>query len=331
MPKLAGKEVSRTGLGLMRLTLPGSVVPDETAFPVLRASLECGVNVWNAADFYGTPDNNSLHLLHRYFTTYPEDAEKVVLSVKSGIADMRTLTMDSSPDAVRRSVDRANAILAGTKKIDLFGPARVDPKVPIEETVAALAELVAQGKIGGIQLSEVRAETIRRASAITKIDMVEAEISLWATDVFENGVATTCGELGIVLEAHTPLGAGMLTGKIKSLDDMAPNDHHRRFPRFQPENFSQNMRLVEKIEELSRDKGCTPAQLALGWLRERSGKDQCAVIIPLPGARAVERVKENCTEIDLTAQDMEEIDSILRRFPVAGSRYPGNAAGLTEY
>lgn len=164
---------------------------------------------------------------------------------------MRTLTMDSSPAAVRRAVDRANAVLADTKKIDLFGPGRVDPNVPIEETVATLKELVAEGKIGGIQLSEVRSETIWRASAVAKVDMVEAEISLWATDVFENGVARTCAEMGIVMEAHTPLGAGMLTGKIKSLDDMPAHDYHRRFPRFQPENFGTNLKLVKKVEELA--------------------------------------------------------------------------------
>lgn len=171
-------------------------------------------------DFYATPDNNSLHLMTRYFMAYPEDAGNVILTIKSGIRDMRTFTMDCSPDAVREFVERANAILDGKKKIDIFGCGRVDENVPIEDTVGALAELVKEDKIGGTQLSEVSANTIRRAAKVAKINMVEAEISLWAMDVFENGVAKTCGDLGIPMVTHTPLGAGMLTGQIKSLDDM---------------------------------------------------------------------------------------------------------------
>ena len=314
---------------LSGFTLPGSVIPDEKAFSVLKAALDAGVNVFNAADFYGTPDNNSLHLLHRYFSRYPEDAEKVVLSVKSGIVDMRSLKMDSSPAAVRQSVDRANAILGGAKTIDLFGPGRVDPNTPIEDTVATLKELVAEGKIRGIQLSEVSAETIKRANAVARVDMVEAEISLWATDVFDNGVAQACADLDIVMEAHTPLGAGMLTGKIKSLDDMAPNDYHRHFPRFQPENFGANLQLVDKVGELAKKKDCTSAQLALAWIRTRGGKMKSPTIIPLPGASSPERVHENSTEVPLSGEDFREIDSLLKSCPVAGGRYPAAAAKLT--
>ncbi|KAL4931014.1 NADP-dependent oxidoreductase domain-containing protein [Aspergillus undulatus] len=176
---------------------------------------------------------------------------------KAGIVDMRTFTVHSSPAAVQRSVDRASAILAGTK-IDLYGPARVDPNTPIEDTVRhtvrALKVLVAECEISGIQLSEASAQTIRRVHGVAKTDMVEAEISPWATDVFKNGVGDTCDELGIVLGAHTPLGTGMLTGKIKSLDDMDPNDYHRLFPRFQPENFATNIKLAEKVQKLAQAK-----------------------------------------------------------------------------
>lgn len=152
------------------------MTPDEKAFKVIKTALAAGVNVWNGADFYGTPENNSLHFMNRYFTAYPEDADKVVLTIKSGIRDMRTFTMDCSPEAVREFVERANAILDGKKKIDIFG--RVDKNVPIEDTVGALAELVKEGKIGGIQLSQVSASTIRRAVKVAKIDMVEADNSL---------------------------------------------------------------------------------------------------------------------------------------------------------
>ncbi|ESZ93468.1 aldo/keto reductase [Sclerotinia borealis F-4128] len=331
MPTLAGKEITQNGLGLMRMTWHGEHTPDSTAFPVLKAALAAGVNVWNGADFYGSPDNNSLHLIARYFAKYPEDVDKVVLCIKSGVVDMKTFKMDSSPAAVYKYVENANKILGGSKKIDLFGMGRQDKVTPIEDTVKALDECVKKGLIGGIQLSEVAADSIRRASTVAKIDMFEAEISLWATDVFENGVAEACGELGIVMVAHTPLGAGMLTGQIKSLNDMPENDYHRRFPRFQPENFQKNLDLVEELRKLATEKGCTPAQLALCWTKSQSKKPGYPLIVPVFGARSESRVKENATEIELSASDLTKINEILASFPVEGHRYPAAAAALCEF
>ncbi|RYC61555.1 hypothetical protein CHU98_g4652 [Xylaria longipes] len=316
MPTLADREVSNNGLGLMRLTTHGANIPDEDAFAVLKAAISAGVNCWNGADFYGTPTNNSLHLLSRYFAAYPEDADKVVICIKSGIVDMRPMR---------------TAFWATKKKIDIFGMARVDPKVPLEDTIKTLADLVSEGAIGGIQLSEVGPETIRRAASIAKIDMVEAEVSLWATEIFDNGVAATCDELNIPIVAHTPLGAGMLTGKLKSLDDMEPNDYHRFFPRFQPENFHKNLELVDELNKLARSKECTPAQLALNWIKQRSKKSGIPPLIPVFGARAPDRVVENTKEVDLTDKDLEEIEKILASFPVAGTRYPAPAMKLVEF
>ncbi|KAJ5724701.1 aldo/keto reductase [Penicillium malachiteum] len=286
----------------MRLTWIAGVTPDEQSFKILKAALEAGVNVWNGADFYGTPDNNSLHLMKRYFTAYPEDAEK-----------------------------REQKFRDGKKKIDIFGCGRVDKKVPIEETVAALAQLVQEGKIGGIQLSEVSADTIRRAAKVTKIDMVEAEISLWSRDVFQNGVAETCAELGITMVAHTPLGAGMLTGHIKSLDDMPANSYHRHFPRFQPENIDVNFQLVAKLKEMAEAKGCTPAQLALSWIKTQSSRPHMPLFVPVAGARSEERVTENVKDVHLSEGDLQAIQLILDDSTVAGDRYPPAAAVLTEY
>ncbi|KAF5868801.1 putative aldo keto reductase protein [Botrytis fragariae] len=331
MPILAGKEISQNGLGLMRMTWRGAHTPDSVSFPVLKAALAAGVNVWNGADFYGSAENNSLHLLARYFAAYPEDAEKVVLCIKSGFADRKTFTMDSSPEAVYKYVENANKILGGRKHIDLFGMARQDKITPIEDTVKALDECVAKGLIGGIQLSEVSANSIRRASAVAKIGMLEAEISLWATDVFENGVAEACGELGIVMVAHTPLGAGMLTGQFKSLDDLPESDPHRHFPRFQPENFHKNLELVEELGKLALGKGCTPAQLALCWIKSQSKKPGYPPIVPVFGARSESRVKENTTEVELTDLDLDKINEILASFPVQGRRYPAATASLCEY
>ncbi|PYI12749.1 Aldo/keto reductase [Aspergillus sclerotiicarbonarius CBS 121057] len=331
MVLLAGKEITQNGLGLMRFTWVNNVTPDEQAFKVLKTALAAGVNVWNAADFYGTPDNNSLHLMNRYFTAYPEDADKVVLTIKSGLVDMRTFSLDCSRAGLRGFVDNAIKILDGKKKIDIFGCARVDPNVPVEDSIKALAELKDEGKIGGIQLTEVKADTIRRAASVAKIDMVEAEVSLWATDILRNGVAETCAELGIPIIAHTPLGAGMLTGTISSPDDLAENDHHRFFPRFHPDNLSKNRLLVDELEKLAALKGCTTAQLALSWVKAQSKKSGMPILVPVAGARSEARVIENVKDVELTDDDLGEINAILDKFPVVGERFPPAGMKLNEY
>jgi len=329
MVTFAGKPVPVNGFGLMRYSLPGNVVPDARAFPVLKSALSHGANLWAGANYYGTREENSLHLMNRYFTANPSDASKITLCIKGGVVDHAT--MDCSPENMRRSLENANRILYGKKTVDFFGPARVDPKVPIQNTVKELAELVKEGKIGGILLSEVSAETIRRAAKVHQISLVEAEVSLWARDIFQNGVAETCKELGIVVLAHSPLGRGMLAGNFGNLEDVAKGEYHDMFPRFQGENFEQNLKLVKAVQKLAVKKGCTSAQLALGWLKCISGKGNMPIIIPLAGARSEERVKENCEDVSLTAKEMKEIDDVLDSFPVAGGRYPGAAAKLLEY
>ncbi|KAJ5891531.1 aldo/keto reductase [Penicillium subrubescens] len=273
------------------LTWKDDVTPDEKAFKVLKAVLAAGVNVWNGADVYGTPDNNSLHLMNRYFNIFPEDADKVVLTIKSGIKDMRISTMDFD----------------------------------------ALAELVKEGKIGGTQLSEVSANTIRRAAKGGKDRYGGSGNQLVGDICLRDGVAETCAELGIPMVAYTPLGGGMLTGQIKSLADMPANDYHRFFPRFQPENFEMNLQLVIKLEEMAAKKLCTTAQLALSWIKAQSRRDGMPVIVPVAGARSEQRVLENVTDIPLSEEYMAEIKAILDKFAVAGDRYPPAAAKLTEY
>jgi pyridoxine 4-dehydrogenase len=298
---------------------------------VLKAAIATGVNVWNAADFYGTPENHSLHLMNRYFTANPEDADKVVLCIKTGLIDLSPVKMDCSAVGLRGFLDNALRILDGKKNIDIFGCARIDPAIPVEESVRALAQFREEGLIGGIQLTEVGPDTIQRAVAVTKIDMVEAEISLWATDVFQNGVVEVCAQHDIVLEAHTPLGAGMLTGNIKSLDDLPENDHHRMFPRWQPDTFAKNRLLVDEIEKLAKQKGCTTPQLALSWIKTKSKLPGMPVIVPIPGARSVERLIENSQETPLASIELEAIDTVLKQFPVAGARFPPAAQAFNEY
>jgi pyridoxine 4-dehydrogenase len=229
MVKLTGKEVGDVGYGLMgklklqytslSLTTKLTTTPgltwretppsQEQAFDAMRTALSEGAIAWNGGEIYGTPERNSLHLLNEYFTKYPEDAEKVVLSIKGGCVP-GTLMPDGSKQNIQRSIDECLKVLDGKKFLDIFQCARVDPKVPIEDTVSYIAEYVKAGKVGGIGLSEVNANTIRRAHKIHPIAAVEYEFSLWTPNALENGVAQTCAELGIPLVAYSPMGRGFL-------------------------------------------------------------------------------------------------------------------------
>jgi pyridoxine 4-dehydrogenase len=274
----------------------------------MRGAIDSGANFWNGADFYGPSSANSLHLLHAYFSQYPEDADKVVLSVKSGL-DVASHSPVGDRESLTMRIEDAMRILDGKKKIDIFECGRVDPKVPIEETVAVLADFVKEGKIGSIGLSEVGANTIRRAVKIHPIAAVEVEFSLFTTDILTNDVAATCTELDIPIVSYSPLGRGFLTGQIKSFADVTPLQ--KMGPRFQEENFYKNLELVETINKVSEKKGCTTAQLAIGWARSFSGTKGNLTIVPLPGATTVGRVVENMKVVSLTAEELEEIDRIL--------------------
>jgi pyridoxine 4-dehydrogenase len=295
----------------------------------MKTALAHGANFWNAGEFYGPPDANSCQLLKAYFEKYPEDADKVVLSIKGGL-DVATLQADGSEEGVRRSVENTLKMLGGAKKVDIFECARVDPKVPIEDTMRFLGKLVEEGKIGSIGLSEVNAQTIRKAAAVTKIAGVEVELSMWETNCIDNGVAKTCAELGIPLIAYSPLGRGFLTGQIKKREDMPQVDMRRHFPRFSEENFPKNIELVNKLEVISKTKGCTMPQLALAWVRQLGKRPGMPTIIPIPGATTEERVNENFAHISLTDAEMKELDDVLSSFQVAGHRYPEAALSTLE-
>ncbi|PWW79916.1 Aldo/keto reductase [Tuber magnatum] len=313
--------VGKTGYGLMGFTSRPHQTPDEQAFAAMKKAIEKGAICWNSGEFYGTPDPTlGVQLLHRYFKKHPEDASKVFLSIK-GSVDAATLTPLGSPADVRKSIDNVLRILDGVKKIDIFECARVDPKTPIEETIGALAECVKEGKIGAIGLSEVSATTIRRAHAVHPIAAVEAEYSLWATDIRMNGVANVCTELNIPIVAYSPLGWGFLTGGIKSPDDLPENDFRRHFSKFQPDNFNVNIELVNKVEGLARKKGCTPAQLAVEWVRYQSGRYGMPDLLPIPGATSMGRVEENCQEVGLTEEEYLELEGIVGSTQVLGGRY----------
>lgn len=228
---IAGGKVHVTGFGLMGLTWKELPPPQEQSFAAMselhepfyldrnsfssctEAALECGANLWNGGEIYGTPEANSLQLLNAYFSKYPEDAERVVISIKGGLVPGK-MAPDGSTENTRRSIDQCLKVLDGKKKLDVWESARVDPNTPIEITMRAADEYVKAGKLGGIALSECSADTIRRASKIVKVASVEVEFSLWSTEILENGVAQACAELHIPVTAYSPLGRGFLTGQV---------------------------------------------------------------------------------------------------------------------
>ena len=320
MPGLLSKQIGSCGLGLMGMTWRPTQTSDDQAFAAMKAALAAGANLWNGGEFYGPRESSSLHLLNRYFTAYPEDADAVILNIKGG--NDEGLDPHGDEAFVRASVENCVKILGGKKKIDVFECARVDRTVPIEITIGALAKLVQEGKIGGIGLSECNAQTIRQAVKVHPIACVEVELSLWETNCLTNGVARTCAELGIPIIAYAPLGQGFLTGQIKRTEDIPKGDFRHQFPRFFPENFVKNIELVNRLNVIAKKKGCTPAQLALGWVKQIGQGEGMPTIIPLPGATTAARVMENMALVSLTVLELEQIDKVLESFQVSGERYP---------
>ncbi|KAF7628689.1 putative pyridoxal reductase [Aspergillus flavus] len=311
-----------TGFGLLGMTWRPQVTPDVQAFAAMKAAITSGATIWSSSSVYGMtpePPTAGLWLLRRYFEKYPEDATKVTLFIRACL-DPTTLSPTTTRASVRASIEECNRILGGVKKINVFGPARMDRNVPTEETLGALKELVEEGKIGAVGLSEVGAATIRRAHAVCPISLVEVEFSLWSTDILTNGVAETCKELGIPILAYAPLGYGFLTGQVTKLEDIPKGDIRHMFGRFQPANFPKNLELVDKLKVFAKSRGVTPAQLGLAWIRAHSNIGGCGTIIPIPGATAAQRVEENCKVVDLSAEEKGELDSFLRSFDVSGER-----------
>ncbi|KAF5528008.1 Pyridoxal reductase [Colletotrichum aenigma] len=312
---LVGKAIGPTGYGLMGLTRPWDQIDFSESVKLMKTALEQGANFWNGGIHYGTPDRNSLHLLKHYFEQYPEDADKVVLSIK-GAYDAKTHIPDGTPEGIRASVEEAVRVLDGVKKIDIFECARVDPNVPIETSVQALAGLIKEGKIGGIGLSEVSAATIRRAHVVHPIDSVEIELSIFTPDAVTNGVTEACQELGIALVAYSPVSRGLLTGEFRKPEDLPANDMRHMLPRFKADVFTQNFKLVEAVEKIAQRKGANVAQVAIAWVRRQGA-------IPIPGSTKAERVVQNCEDVQLSDDDLKEIWALIESLPVAGQRYGG--------
>jgi len=319
-------KVGEIGYGCMGLTWGDRNLPEEQCFAAMKKAIDLGSTFWNSGSFYGVgPKGEPLNLLliARFFTKYPELADKVFLSVKSGL-HMPTFTPDGSPEFLREDVDRILKALDGKKKLDMFECARVDPKTPIETTIEGLSQLVKEGKFDHIGLSEVSANTIRRAYKIHPVATVELEHSIWYSEARTNGVLSTCKELGIAVIAYSPLGRGILAGKWKTLDDV-PEILKSRQPRYSPENFENNRKVVDLIEEVAKRRGATTAQVAIKWVLEEDEH-----VIPIPGATHVERVEENlgATNVELTKEDLQEIEEAREKVQVIGDRYGGHQEKL---
>ncbi len=311
----SGPKVSALGLGCMGMSDFYGPAEEERSIAVLHHAFEIGLNFLDTADMYGVGANEEL-----VGRALRGKRDKAFLATKFGnvrAQDGTYLGINGKPEYVRAACD-ASLKRLGIDTIDLYYQHRVDTTTPIEETVGAMAELVAAGKVRYLGLSEAGPDTIRRAAKVHKITALQTEYSLWTRDPEEELLAL-CDELGIGFVAYSPLGRGFLTGEIKKLDDLAPGDVRRNHPRFQGENFARNIALVHEVEAIAKRHGVTAAQLALAWLLGRS-----ANIVPIPGTRRITRLDENVAALKLilTKEERTRLDEVMPSGVAAGTRYP---------
>ena len=320
---LGGPTVSALGLGCMGMSaFYGGRGSDADAIAVIHHALDQGITLLDTADMYGPHTNEEL--VGRAIDGRRDD---VFVATKFGIqldpGDPQARGVDGRPEYVQRACEASLRRLK-IDTIDLYYQHRVDPAVPIEDTVGAMARLVEQGKVRYLGLSEASADTLRRAARVHAITALQSEYSLWSRDPETTGTLTACRELGVGFVPYSPLGRGFLTGTIRTVEDFDEDDYRRRSPRFQGENFDRNLALVESVQAIAQDYNVTPGQLALAWVLAQ-GED----LVPIPGTKRIGFLDENIAALDihLTEDDLARIDAIFPPDAAAGTRYPEAGMG----